>query len=313
MLRALKKRQTPSALLRNQVRIGPAELKKLEASIREHYHTGWRSEGNYSPAAYAADLEDHLRGRLEDDRLFHVPWFDRTVTLRDARVLEIGCGTGSATVALAEQGARVCGVDIDAGALQVARDRCALYGLPAEFIHGNAATIASVLRPRKFDLVIFFACMEHMLYEERIECLGAYLDMLPAGAFLSVVGTPNRLWYMDNHTSRLPFFHWLPDRLAFEYAKFSARANFRELYLEYSDDLFGQFLRRGRGFSFHEMEVAWNVRAREIRVADYMRRPFLPFSMGSRFHRFLQKTHPGVSRGFFYPIIDIIIKKQEKR
>jgi S-adenosylmethionine-dependent methyltransferase len=310
ILRTFKLLQIPARLRRNQVRMKLPELRELEASIRANYHQGWRSEANYDPAAYAADLRDHLCGRLADDRRFYVPWFNRVLPLPGARILEIGCGTGSSTLALAEQGARVTALDIDASALQVARDRCRLCRTAVDFIHGNAAESASALRHRTFDLVIFFACLEHMLHDERIGCLRTYMDMLPAGAFLSVVGTPNRLWYMDNHTSRLPFYHWLPDRLAFEYARFSDRGNFKELYLEYSEELFAQFLRRGRGFSFHEMEIAWGVRAREIRVADYMRRPFLPFSMGSRFHCFLQKTHPGVSRGFFYPIIDIIIKKQ---
>jgi hypothetical protein len=52
------------------------------------------------------------------------------------------------------------------------------------------------------------------------------------------------------------FFHWLPDELAFRYARFSQRTNFRECYNESTDERLLHFRRRGRGVSFHEFHVA---------------------------------------------------------
>lgn len=176
-------------------------------------------------------------------------------------------------------------------------------------IYGNATEVYNKLQSQKFDLIIFYACIEHMVYKERIESLRKYYDLLPKGAFLSIVETPNRLWYIDNHTSRLPFFHWLPDNLAFNYSKFSNRVNFKELYHEYSDERFLHFLRRGRGFSFHELEIALNIPAEKYQVASYLRRPFIPFSLDSKFHKYLSRVYPKISKGFFQPMVDIIIKK----
>ena len=58
------------------------------------------------------------------DRYELIPWIDKTLPLRGARILEVGCGTGSATVALAEQGAEVTALDVYDEALMVAEARC---------------------------------------------------------------------------------------------------------------------------------------------------------------------------------------------
>lgn len=59
------------------------------------------------------DLDDHTQRRLHVFRTQVVPWLDSARSLSGARILEIGCGTGASTVALAEQGANVTAIDID--------------------------------------------------------------------------------------------------------------------------------------------------------------------------------------------------------
>lgn len=309
VLNYYRKSQVPDYLKKNQIKLDVPQLLKIEMSIKKNYHQGWRNAKNYTNEAYANDLKAHLIGRLEFDRITYIPWINKNVQLKGANILEIGCGLGSATIAFAEQGANVTGVDIDEGALKVARDKCKIYNLPATIISGNATEVYDELKNQKFDLIIFFACMEHMLFAERIDCLRKYYDLLPKGSYLGIVETPNRLWYFDGHTSLLPFFHWLPDDVAFDYSKFSNRINFRELYHEHSDEKFLHFLRRGRGFSFHELEIALNITAEKIQIADYLKRLFLPFTLDNKFHKFLTNIHPKISKGFFYPSVDIIIKK----
>jgi S-adenosylmethionine-dependent methyltransferase len=309
ILKQIRKSQVPVYLKKNQIKLNGAQLKNVEMSIRENYHTGWRSEKNYTTETYEFDLRAHLVDRLETDRINYIPWFNKTVSLKGANVLEIGCGTGSSTIALAEQGANVTGIDIDEGALKVARDRCEIYNVPATIISGNASEVYHELRSQKFDLIIFFACIEHMVYAERIDCLRKYFDLLSNGAHLSIVDTPNRLWYFDSHTSILPFFNWLPDNVAFDYSKFSERINFKELYRENSDEKMLHFLRRGRGFSFHELEIALNIPVEKYQVVDYFRYPFLPYSRDNKFHKLLARIYPKISKSFLYPYINIIIRK----
>ena len=53
--------------------------------------------------------------------------------LQPRRILELGCGTGSITAALAERGLEVLGVDISPAMISHAREKAARYGYPVEF------------------------------------------------------------------------------------------------------------------------------------------------------------------------------------
>jgi 2-polyprenyl-3-methyl-5-hydroxy-6-metoxy-1,4-benzoquinol methylase len=119
----------------------------------------------------------------------------------------------------------------------------------------NAADLNILLPKQRFDVVIFFASLEHMTIEERRSALRETRSMLASGSHWVIVETPNRLWYFDAHTSLLPFFNWLPDALAFEYSRFSSRNYFREMYRVRNLENELHFLRRGRGVSFHEFEL----------------------------------------------------------
>jgi SAM-dependent methyltransferase len=57
------------------------------------------------------------------------------------RVVDVGCGTGSAALLAAERGARVTGVDPAPRLLDVARELAAARGLDAEFALGAAAAL----------------------------------------------------------------------------------------------------------------------------------------------------------------------------
>lgn len=200
------------------------------------------------------DLADHLENRLTHNRQRVVPWLLSFLPLDGTQVLEIGCGTGASTLALTECGAVVTAIDIRPDSIQVASDRCQAYGHKANFVVANAAALGDILKS-KFEAVVFYAALEHMTYEERRAAMRDTWQSLAPGAYWIVVDTPNRLWYSDTHTSFLPFFNWLPDQLAFEYSRFSPREYFRELYDERTPEKELDFLRRGRGLSFHEFEL----------------------------------------------------------
>jgi ubiquinone/menaquinone biosynthesis C-methylase UbiE len=55
--------------------------------------------------------------------------------------LDVGCGDGQVTIAMAElagSGGRAVGVDVDAEALELAREAAGSAGVTAEFVHGDA-------------------------------------------------------------------------------------------------------------------------------------------------------------------------------
>lgn len=306
---------TPSHLSKNQIQIYGDKLSVIEKSIRENYHTGWRNESNYSKDMYENDLKAHLFRRLEEDRKVIIPWLDSVSTLQDKRILEIGCGTGSSTVALAEQGAKVTGIDIDEGALSVAKERTRIYGVDAEFRVLNANEIENTFCAAAFDFIVFFACLEHMTIAERITSLKAAWAILPPEGFLVIVETPNRLWYFDGHTSMLPFFHWLPNELAFKYSNFSSRGNFHELYREYNVSSEEHFLRRGRGMSFHELDIAIGP-VKSLKVVSSLstfqgiRYKLKKSKLEQRYKSILMSIYPGIHKGFFDDTLNLIIQKK---
>lgn len=297
--------------------IGKPEFDLLELSLRNNYFARFPAE--YLLTDWGKhDLENHLFRRLDTDRNMIVPWLDDARSLRGTSILEIGCGTGCSTVALAEQGAEVTAVDVNASSLVVASERCRAYGLDVSFAHANATQVHKVFAGRHFDFIIFYAALEHMTMEERMSAMSATWQMLSVGGFWSVIETPNRLWYYDAHTSLLPFHMWLPDELAFEYSRFSPRRNYRELYREYTDEAKLHFLRRGRGVSFHEFELTMKP-VRELRIKSSLNltnkegglRGLVKrrFSNEHRYISLLRSIAPEIHEGFLQSALYLIIEK----
>lgn len=200
-----------------------------------------------------------LATRFSNHRSQVIPWLNSVKPLKGLRILEIGCGNGTSTVALAEQGAIVTAIDIEEGLLRDAQERCRIYDVKASFHLLNATEVATSLAGEEFDMIIFFAVLEHMTYDERQAAILQTYNMLAPGGLWSVIGTPNRLHYFDSHTAMLPFYFWLPDELAIRYASFSARPVFADWFGPANvptDEQKLEFARWGRGMSYHELELA---------------------------------------------------------
>jgi S-adenosylmethionine-dependent methyltransferase len=250
--------------------------------------------------------------RLAHDRARVVPWLDAARSLNGMHILEVGCGSGASTIALAEQGAQVVGLDIDAASLAYARSRCTAHGLSAQFLELNAVQMREALHEQAFDAIIFFASLEHMSVQERLTSLSDAWAMLPTGGLLVIVETPNRLWFDDQHTAFLPFYHWLPNELAFQYSRLSSREGFNNLYRTYDAYSKQHFLRRGRGVSYHEFDLSLGL-AEGLDVVSSLR-SFDPSSvpvsrLGRRHQRLLRALRPDLHPGFFEQYLDIIIRK----
>lgn len=310
-------KKTPPHLSANFRTIDKPQLELIESSLRQNYFTRFPKE--YLATEWGEnDLQNHLVRRLEADRSLIAPWLDGVRRLRNAAVLEIGCGTGCSTVALAEQGAVVTAVDVDSSSLTVAGDRCRAYSLDVNFAHANATEVHQRFADRRFDYIIFYAALEHMTVEERLSAMRSTWQMLPAGGLWCVIDTPNRLWYYDAHTSLLPFHMWLPDELAFQYSRFSPRQNYRELYREYTDEAKLEFLRRGRGVSFHEFELAMKP-LNELKIKSSLnltnRKTGLlaafkwRLSNEYRYISLLRRIAPDLDDGFLQSFLNLIIEK----
>ncbi len=110
-------------------------------------------------------------------------WFG---ALEGKRVLDIGCGLGGKSVAYAEAGAGVTGVDLDpvhaAGALGYAIKR----GSPIEVVTGDAADLPFL--EGSFDLVIANDSMEH--FSRPAPALAEFARVTRAGGLVFLFFTP---------------------------------------------------------------------------------------------------------------------------
>jgi len=301
----------PAPLRQRQSVISADSLEVLKASIAENYHVGSRSKELYSESVYKADLASHLSGRLAENRRIIVPWLDSLRRLDGRKILEVGCGSGSSTVALAEQGAIITGIDVDAGSLTVARDRCRLYGQTADIREVNATEIDKHFKAGEFDLVILFACLEHMTIPERLQALPLLWGILKDDGLLAIIETPNRLWFYDHHTALMPFFNWLPDDLAFAYSRFSDRKPFKDRYRQMSPEDMHEFLRHGRGASYHELECALGAYRAVSSLSDFhgYRHTLRRSLRERRYKKLLKSIKPDLHDGWFEPWLDIVVAK----
>ncbi len=311
----------PLSISRRFLNIDKDGLDQIRASLLNNYYSQedkWFDAAYLSSAEGKSDLEKHLHLRLVKFRDTIIPWLNDTRSLNGSKILEIGCGTGCSTVALAEQGAIVTAVDILEPSLVVAKDRCDVYGLSADFHCANATEVHKIFKGHHFDYILFFANLEHMTHDERMIAMKNTWDMLSPGSLWCVIETPNRLWYEDSHTSQLPFYHWLPDDLAFAYSRFSPRKGFSDLYRDFTADSKLDFLRRGRGVSYHEFELTMK-RAEELDIIsslplflrdhNLLRKVLGPLRADSRFESFLVRSGPKIHRGFYQRNLDLIIRK----
>ena len=254
--------------------------------------------------------------RIESFRTSVVPWMDTTCRLDGQRILEIGCGPGASTAALAEQGAVVTGLDLGVEHVEQARGHLADMGLESELHVRNATDLEGL--PGAFHQVVFWAVVEHMLVPERLDSLAAAWSRLSSGGLLTLVETPNRLWPHDSHTSYMPFFAWLPYELGYRYSAMSPRVGFAELYGDPELTRMEHFLRRGHGVSFHEFDLAIGDH-RQLDVVSSMqsyargrsvcRRVGWKLSSAGRVERVLAGFAPGTDPAWLQPFLYLTIRK----
>jgi 2-polyprenyl-6-hydroxyphenyl methylase/3-demethylubiquinone-9 3-methyltransferase len=121
----------------------PAELAKFTALAQ----SWWDPKGPSKP------LHDLNPTRLQ--------YIERAVNLEAAQVLDVGCGGGILSEAMARAGARVLGIDLSRPVLDVA-ELHALEGKVSVEYRAVAAEELAQERPASFDLVTCMEMLEHV-------------------------------------------------------------------------------------------------------------------------------------------------------
>ena len=129
--------------------------------FRSHLLSDWSIPEYWDTDVGRRGLDGYQAGgRLIYDRHEYVPWLNALRRLDGARVLEIGCGTGSSIFAMVEQGSKAAGIDVSSESVAVARARFRFFGLDEPSMQDmNATEVDTHFDHQSFDLVIFFASL----------------------------------------------------------------------------------------------------------------------------------------------------------
>jgi S-adenosylmethionine-dependent methyltransferase len=292
-----------------------AVAKKVRAALLETYF-------NFDPPPPESDIEDHTRKRFDEIMAWFIPWLSHYRPLKDSTVLEVGCGTGSTSAALALHARRVDGYDIDAISVEAARRRLDIMGLKnAKLHHGAPDLLLEQMQHNHskdgVDCVVLFAVLEHQLYEERIATLRTVWDLLRPGGHLIVADTPNRLIWHDFHTTWLPFFNLLPDEIAVQYATRSPREDMlrdvRQAQEVSPRAAMKKLARLGRGVSYHEFELAIGELGNLVVGDGFDPEPrrYLGISLETRLlYTYIRAKGLNVPPGFARDTLEIVLQKQ---
>jgi 2-polyprenyl-6-hydroxyphenyl methylase/3-demethylubiquinone-9 3-methyltransferase len=121
----------------------PVELQKFS----ELAHRWWDPRSEFKP--------------LHDINPLRLGYIDRIAGLKGKRVLDVGCGGGILSEAMAAAGARVTGIDLGDKPLKVAQMHLLESGLEVEYRKITVEELADE-QPRAFDVITCMEMLEHV-------------------------------------------------------------------------------------------------------------------------------------------------------
>lgn len=149
------------------------------------------------------------------------------IAFPNKKMLDFGCGAGASTLIFLRCGATdITGVDVDETLLDIAKSRIKDFFsdsyrlVKIKYIDGQYSMPFS---DGEFDIVWAQAIMEHVLPDQRRFVLRELWRVLKKDGLLVIMGTPNRLWVKEFHTSNLFFMNYLPLDVAVWVARHCSR------------------------------------------------------------------------------------------
>ncbi len=159
------------------------DLPNLDAAERDKFDavaaSWWDPAGSFRP------LHDLNPARLR--------YIAQRCDLSSARVLDVGCGGGILSEALASKGARVTGVDIAPKVLQIARMHLLESGLEVDYQLSTVESLAAS-QPDRFDVITCMELLEHV--PDPTSTISAMAALLKPGGhlFLSTLNRTPMAW-----------------------------------------------------------------------------------------------------------------------
>jgi 2-polyprenyl-6-hydroxyphenyl methylase/3-demethylubiquinone-9 3-methyltransferase len=155
--------------------VDPAELEKFS----DLAHRWWDPHGEFRP--------------LHEINPLRLEWIERHAKLAGADALDIGCGGGILTEAMAQRDARVTGIDLAEKPLRVARLHLLESRLEVRYELGSAESYAAA-HAGQFDVLTCMEMLEHV--PDPASAVSACARLLKPGgrAFLSTINRNPRAY-----------------------------------------------------------------------------------------------------------------------
>jgi len=150
--------------------VDPNEIDKFSA-LADRW---WDTEGDFKP--------------LHEINPLRLDFIDARVGLAGRRVLDVGCGGGILSEAMARRGANVTGIDLSEAALEAGRRHAEEAGVALEYRWISVEQMAEEA-PQRFDVVTCLEMLEHVPDPEAI--VRACQRLVKPGGHL-VLSTINR-------------------------------------------------------------------------------------------------------------------------
>lgn len=111
---------------------------------------------------------------VENKKFFvekHILEFTKFENWKNKKVLEIGCGIGTAAINFARNGAEYTGIELSENSLDLTKKRFDVYDMKGNFYLGNAERLSQILPEEKYDLIYSFGVIHHspnpeLIFEE---------------------------------------------------------------------------------------------------------------------------------------------------
>lgn len=129
-------------------------------------------------------------GTLHTINPLRTKFITETITVESPKILDVGCGGGILSEALAKTGAQVTGIDLSEPSIEAARQHAQYQGLQIDYRVTSAEEIAQS-QPKSFDVVTCMEMLEHVPAPEKI--IAACSQVLKPGGlafFSSINRTP---------------------------------------------------------------------------------------------------------------------------
>ena len=170
---------------------------------KRHWTVDQPARANRDPAELArfSALADRWWNPESEFRPLHtmnpvrLKWIDELTPLAGRQVVDIGCGGGILSEAMAAKGAHVTGVDLAEAPLAVARLHALRQGLEVRYLAVAPEELADQ-EPQSFDVVTCMEMLEHV--PRPAEVIGACAQMVKPGGwvFFSTINRSAASWLM---------------------------------------------------------------------------------------------------------------------